>query len=89
MAPRPRKHSFYGRRQHALLPGFYRLMGTAYLQELFGLPSKFPCTSGPTLRTESVPYCYVQWPYPVLPLFPLFPPWMLPVINRRDGAYPG
>ncbi|KAL3238716.1 hypothetical protein MRX96_048050 [Rhipicephalus microplus] len=95
--PRLRRRSFHGRRQHTP-PGFDRLKDAAYLQELFGLPSTFPWTPGPTLPTETMPYYFVQCPYPVLPLFPLLPPWMVPAISyevapnqgspRRPGASP-
>ncbi|KAL3183933.1 hypothetical protein MRX96_006257 [Rhipicephalus microplus] len=71
--PRPRRRSFHGRRQHPP-PGFDGLMGIAYLEELFDLPSTFPWTPGPTLPTEPMSFYYVQCPYPVLPLFPLLPP---------------
>ncbi|KAL3222415.1 hypothetical protein MRX96_004882 [Rhipicephalus microplus] len=95
--PRPRRRLFHGRREQRP-PGFDGLMGAAYLQELFGLPSTCPWTPGPTLPTEPAPYYYVQWPYPVLPLFPSLPPWMVPAIScdvapnqgrpRRPGASP-
>ncbi|KAL3245325.1 hypothetical protein MRX96_047025 [Rhipicephalus microplus] len=78
--------------------GFDRLKDAAYLQELFGLPSTFPKTPGPTLPTETMPCYFVQCPYPVLPLFPFLPPWMVPAISyevapnqgspRRPGASP-
>ncbi|KAL3245316.1 hypothetical protein MRX96_047016 [Rhipicephalus microplus] len=51
---RPRRPLFHGRRQHPP-PGFDELMGAAYLQEQFGLPSTFAWTPGPTLSTEPVP----------------------------------
>ncbi|KAL3245322.1 hypothetical protein MRX96_047022 [Rhipicephalus microplus] len=94
-SPRPRRRLFHGRRQH-LPSGFDGLTAAAHLQELFGLPSMFPWTPGPTLPMEPVPYYYVQWPYPVFPLFPWLPPWMVPAISyevvlnqgspRRPGA---
>ncbi|KAL3245309.1 hypothetical protein MRX96_047009 [Rhipicephalus microplus] len=49
--------------------------------ELFGFPSTFPWTPGPTLPMEPVPYYCIQWPYPVFPLFPWLPPCMVPAIS--------
>ncbi|KAL3221800.1 hypothetical protein MRX96_029116 [Rhipicephalus microplus] len=87
--PRPRKRLFHGRRQHPP-PAFDGLMGAAYLQALFGLPSTFSWTQGPTLPMETVPYYYVQWPYLVFPLFPPWSPWMVPAISyvvaRNQGT---
>ncbi|KAL3245318.1 hypothetical protein MRX96_047018 [Rhipicephalus microplus] len=56
---RPRRRLFHGRRQHPP-PGFDGLTAAAFLQELFGLPSTFAWTPGPTLPTEPVQYYYVQ-----------------------------
>ncbi|KAL3211323.1 hypothetical protein MRX96_036484 [Rhipicephalus microplus] len=55
-------------------------MGTASLQELFGLPSTFPWTPGPTLLMEPGPYYYVHWLYPLFPLFPSLRPCMVRAI---------
>ncbi|KAL3255370.1 hypothetical protein MRX96_017285 [Rhipicephalus microplus] len=51
MTPRPRRHLFHGRPQHPL-PEFDGLRYADYSQPLFGLPSTFPWTPGPTLPTE-------------------------------------
>ncbi|KAH7971575.1 hypothetical protein HPB51_027082 [Rhipicephalus microplus] len=89
---RQRRPLFHGRRQHPP-PGFDELTADAHLQELFGLPSMFAWTLGPTLPMEPVPYYYVQWPYPVFPMLPLLPPWMVPaipyeVVKRRRSQPP-
>ncbi|KAL3197813.1 hypothetical protein MRX96_053864 [Rhipicephalus microplus] len=38
---------------------------------------------------EPVPYYYVQWHYPVFPLFPLLPPWMVPAIPYEGASNQG
>ncbi|KAH7985731.1 hypothetical protein HPB51_026770 [Rhipicephalus microplus] len=86
--PRPRRYLFHGRRQHPP-PRFDGLMGVAYLQELFGLPLMFPWTPGPTLPMEHLPYYYVQRPYPVFPLFPMLPSWMVPAISYEVALNQG
>ncbi|KAH7950695.1 hypothetical protein HPB51_028272 [Rhipicephalus microplus] len=78
--PRPWRRLFRGRRKRPP-PMFDGLMSAAYLQELFGLPSTYPWTPGPTLPTEPEPYYYIQWPYPVFPMFPLLTPWMVPAMS--------
>ncbi|KAL3245315.1 hypothetical protein MRX96_047015 [Rhipicephalus microplus] len=78
--PSPRRRLFHGRRQHPP-PGFDGLMVAAHLQELFWPSVDVPLDTEPTLSKEPVPYYYVNCPYPMLSVFSLSPPSMVPAIS--------